>query len=87
MKNSILLIVGIIAAAAVMIPLNYNALTDHYRYAVPLKNSHVFHETTHVDIFSFAGFNDTFSDNMYDITPLDAQTVKISFRNHGKLPP
>ena len=87
MKNSILLIVGIIAVATVMIPFNYNALTDRYRYTIPIKNSEIYHDITHVDSFSFEGINDTFSDKLFDITLINAQTVKISFRDHGKLPP
>ena len=87
MKNSILIIVGIITVATVMIPLNYNALTDHYRYTAPIKNSEIYHDYTHVDSFTFEGINDTHLDNMFDVVLIDTQTVKISFRNHGKLPP
>jgi hypothetical protein len=70
-----------------MIPLNYNTLTDHYRYTSPIKNSEIYFETKHVDSFPIKGINDTFSDSMFDITLIDAQTIKINFRNHGKLPP
>lgn len=87
MKNLLLLIIGIVAIATVMIPLNYNSLTDHYRYIAPIKNSEIYYETKHVDTFPFKGINDTFSDSMFDIMLTDAQTVKIGFRNHGKLPP
>ncbi len=87
MKNSILLIVGIIAIVTVVIPLNYNALTDHYTYTAPIKNSKIYPNYTHVDSPLFKGINDTFSEKLIDITLIDAQTVKINFRNDGELPP
>ncbi len=85
MKNSILSIVGIIAAVTVLIPIFYNPLTDHYRYTAPIKNSDLVANYTHVDSFPFEGMDDTFEDNMFDISLVDSETVEISFRSHGKL--
>ena len=85
MKNLILLILGIVAVATVMLPLNYNLLTDHYRYTIPIENSYIYPNYTHIDSFQFEGINDTFTKHsMFDISLIDKQTIKISFRNHEK---
>ena len=88
MKNLILLVLGIVAVATVMLPLNYNLLTDYYKYTIPIKNSYIYPNFTHIDSFQFKRINDTVAHQIFDISLIDKQTVKISFRNYGDyLPP
>ena len=88
MKNSILSIVGITAVTTIMTLIFYNPLTDYYRYTVPIKNSEIVSEYTHVDSFPIEGINHTRIDTIFDLTLIDNQTIKLQFRNYGPfLPP
>ncbi len=87
MKNSILLIAGIVTVAAVMIPVFYNPLTDYYKYTVPIKNSEISPDSPHPHSTTFVRMNHTLSRELMDLTLLDEQTIKISFRIPEELPP
>ena len=86
MKNILLLIIGIIGVATVMFPIFYYPLTDYYTYKAPIKNSIIVPKFTHVDTVFHSDINYKSEHPLFDISIIDDDTIKVSFRNHGNIP-